>query len=233
MKKWTLWLALVLFTSLGSWVKGQPAFSIVGFTATPDSLIINEATGDTLIHYEILLANVGDMAYFSTSLDLTAFYVSTGTTENWWSKPTPLTIPAHDTLEIDFDDVVLPSTKKYVGGGDIIVIWPSNADGAMILDSGSTTVYIDGIIAVDPVLTADDRVTPFPNPSRGELYLEWGEHENLLESVSIIDAAGREWRLAEHAVKSFNLHGMPPGIYYLRVQYSDGLKAVYKIHLSE
>jgi hypothetical protein len=102
-----------------------------------------------------------------------------------------------------------------------------------VLDSGSTTVYIDGIIAVDPVTPIEDRVIPYPNPVRGELFLQWGDHKNLLESVSIVDVTGRMWRVHPTAVSSINVSDIPSGIYFLTIQYSDGVKAVYKLRLAD
>jgi hypothetical protein len=231
MKSWIFWLALLISTPFASATKAQSLFTVVSFYADPDSLIINEATGDTLIHYHVQVANIGDAGFIGV-FKLEATYVNTGISEDWWIHTfTPLDIfAAHDTLDITIDDVVLPTTEKYDGGGDVIVVWP-NADGAMTLNGDTTTVYIDGIISVDPPTQIDGRATPFPNPSTGTLNIDWGTHQNLFESVSIVDMAGREWRFSSKVVNTVDLTGLPQGIYFLKVSYTDGVRETYKLRI--
>lgn len=217
---------LIAFLPFG-WVGAQPQLQFVspdGFELSPDTLRLGT---DSILTYRCTITNTGDRAYSGSLF----FYGDI----NGNISGLPLatfnpTINVNDTLSFSWKDTVRATSKIYVGGDNIIVVWPKADDQETIVkDSSQGSVYITGIIAIDDPYLIRERVEILRNPVNGQINLRYKSDIPKFEYVRVLDLRGRELFFSRKPVTNISLGDATEGIYFLDLRYRDGVRGAFRI----
>ncbi|MEM0996738.1 MAG: T9SS type A sorting domain-containing protein [Bacteroidota bacterium] len=193
-----------------------------------DTLFFNLGTGDSIIEYTLRIENVGNGSH-SGPVDIRCYYNGDTTL---WRKDEFITnnFEVGQTTIVSFKDTVVSGDARYKGGNNILVIWPhSDASSVQAPDTSDVDVYINQLVSVvDPTLFFA-RVKVGPNPVQGTLYLQYPKDQHKLEYVRIFNSSGQIIRTYDKAVGRIDFDDMPVGLYFLDIQYRDGVGGSYKI----
>lgn len=226
-------LSLLLFCCVfGISLFGQaPKFDVVSSWVDNDSAYLQLGNDDT-VNFTVKVVSRGPNNY-SGPLRLQSYYQQKGYTDTVFSADTILTdVGAGDTITFSHQDVILPTSTRYKGGGNIVIVWPYSP-AISIGDSGSTGVWVDGIIGIHEKLQLANRVSIYPNPAITQLAFDYTEAQHLFEGVRITNLNGKVIYESGELVRAVDLTEMPRGIYLVTLTYSDGIQGTYKLILKD
>lgn len=138
------------------------------------------------------------------------------------------TIVATRSLAGSAEDTALAnsagSVDLFFAKGPSSTTTPLSYHGAT--NRGYTTLTLSSTLGTGE-LAAANKVTVYPNPSKGMVYLKNGEK---LKSVTVYDASGRKLSVTmSQENSSVDLSGMKKGIYYLEMVSQDGKRSFEKM----
>lgn len=233
--KRALQLSLLLFLLLsGSTIFAQaPKFDVIpgGATVNQDSFFL-QVTNPAYVIFEVKVVFAGPGTY-TGPLRLQSYYQEKGFSDTIFTPDTLLTdVMTGDTITFSHQDQVEPTSTRFKGGGNIVIVWPYSP-AITVGDSGEVEVWFDGIISIDKKIILGNRVSLFPNPAVTRLSLQYMEDKYLLEQVRITTIEGKQVFQTSNTVEDIDLTSFPRGIYMVTITYTDGISGTYKLILRD
>ncbi len=226
---------ILTLTLLFLGVSSTPAYSqaALGLGATGiwqsfDSVDCN--AGDSTITYSMFVVNNGTSSFEGTILiqglynSDTNIYVL-GDMEFTPGDP----LPAEDSVFISVVDEV---RAPYIGGDNIIVVWPQALLQPFVqtTDSGIVELWVVNCpVSVEPKLILQNRFSYWPNPSSEALNYKVNEDLEKFEGVRIIDLNGKVVSESKQPLARITLDNFENGLYLLEVRFNDGIRGTFKI----
>lgn len=223
-------LLVLLLASVFSFAQ-SPVLSVVqgGVVADRDSMFLQ--TYDTIVNYTVTIVNNGPGSY-TGPIYLQALYDSTAVLDTSWADTIVTDMGMGDTITFSHQDVVLPTSTRYKGGGNIVIVWPYAAPTGATGDSGSVYVWVDGIVGIDVGKEMENRVRVYPNPASSRVRMDVKNHIQDFEYVRIVNLTGIEQFRSEHVVSDIDISRFQRGIYLMEIKFKDGIKGTYKLLLT-
>lgn len=135
------------------------------------------------------------------------------------------------TDTITFNDTIFNlNSNRYKGGDNIIVIWP-HTDNPSIQAPDTTQfgIYVDISNASTKAVDVLTRVEIWPNPTNGNINIEYLRAAHNVEGVRILGIDGKLLEEYHSAIQSLDLSRFSKGIYLIEFRFKDGLRAAYRL----
>jgi hypothetical protein len=219
MKKLVLFLFLATLSMKGAYAQAKLGVSSIGILSFKDTVML-----ESTVNVELFVKNVGDEDYTGPlAVNFTLGNVS------FIMKGRENVTDFHpaDSHKIKF---TIPYTNANIEpGGHIVVVWPT---GSLIKtrDTIHKAVWVLDASAVQSInRNKFERVSVYPNPSSGFVYLKPGTADGKPVRASLLDVWGREYAIPLSPGLAMDLSGLAPGVYQIRFDYADGRAAYDKL----
>lgn len=227
MKKVFFPLFLVFLSVSGTLSAQLPALRIDSLTVDNDT--IDVAQGETTFTYSYKITNVGTVPYSGSILSECIYSADPGNVWFWESVVYDSLLPGQFITISNHTDNVLDAPMRYSGGENIITVWPHSGSEAQIPDTTTIQVWILNITSRPEPQPIENRVSVFPNPVSDLLKLNWKNSGQSLEYVRLTNLSGQEIFSSDIQVAEVPVGHLPPGLYLLEINYSDGLRGFFRI----
>jgi hypothetical protein len=219
MKKLVLFLFVATLSFQGAYAQAKLGVSSIGMLSFKDTVLL----GST-VDVELYVKNVGDENYngplaVNFTLGKVSFIMK--------GRENVTDFHPADSHKIKF---TIPYTNANIEpGGHIIVVWPT---GSLIKtrDTIHKAVWVkdaSGLQSINKIKF--ERVSVYPNPSNGFVYLKLGTADKKPVRALLSDAWGRQYAIALYQSSTLDISGLAPGIYHIRFEYADGRVAYDKL----
>jgi hypothetical protein len=193
-----------------------------------DTMDYNLGNGDTVIEWTVRVINNGNASYNGT-VSVRCYYNNDSMV---WEKDEFIgnNFEVGQTQWVSWKDTVQSGDARYKGGNNILVIWPhSDSPNVQAPDSTNGGIYIDNLVSVRDPQVFFARVKVGPNPVSSTLYLQYLKDQHKLEHVRLYNSSGQIMRSYHKAVSRIEFNDLPVGLYFLDIQYKDGVGGSYKL----
>jgi hypothetical protein len=211
MKKLVLFLFVCTLGGNNAFAQAKLGVSSMGIVHFEDTVLLG-----TMLDVELYVKNIGDEKYtgplaVNFTLGKVSFIMK--------GRENVTDFQPADSHKIKF---TIPYTSQNIEpGGHIIIAWPT---GTLIKtrDTIHKAVYVKGPSSVQSIAKRGfERVSVFPNPANGYVYLKSGtEGRNPFRAV-LTDIWGREYAIPVPN-GAMDISALVPGLYTIRFDFADG-----------
>jgi hypothetical protein len=137
-----------------------------------------------------------------------------------------------DTIPVSVNQFIISPSNNNNGGGNVLVVWPSSDGFDRGPDSLVDNVYVLEPTAIRETRPFSARLTLYPNPAVDRLNLTWPASGPLPLRLEFHDLSGKTFLTTQEMPLSLDLSRLPRGIYFLVVDWADGLRSGYRVSLT-
>lgn len=211
------------------------SFSQTGLFVVDSTLFfsVDTAYQGTNITYGLQLQNGSPSTTYTGNITIQIYNDSTGTGGFGTIVPVDstyiqgATINANNSLFVSDSIFIDPSIFR--SGINTVVIWPVAAEssGFTTLDTTRQNILVLAPLASRKQISLD-KITLFPNPFNSIIWLK-GLDKNIIEQVRIFNVLGEEiMQLQIKESSTLNLNQLEKGVYFIRIEATDGKQIIIK-----
>ncbi len=218
---------LLFLLLIPAFLYAQPKLTINSTSSFPPDTVYYPNT--VSITYRFVVENVGNNQ-LTGPCQIRFKYNTSSTIHTMWNwLASNFEVGQTDTIILT-DSIGVLGTGRYKGGDNIIVIWPhSDNPNTLSPDTTNFPIWIEEFNSAPDPSQLHRRVVVFPSLASEFVYLRQLDIKYHIKTYRIVTVEGKVLRESIVTGNAIQLSGLTPGLYFLKLQFSDGLTLSFKI----